>query len=119
MVEDDDTVRELTRRGLNRFGYTVLEARLPSQALRLSSQHDGPIYLLIADVVMPEMGGRQLADRLAPSRPEMKVLYVSGYTDDAISRRGMLEPGVAFLEKPFSPVSLARKAREVLDAPRE
>jgi CheY-like chemotaxis protein len=115
LVEDEDVVCELARRILERQGYTVLPAHLPGEALRLSQGHGGPIALMVTDVVMPEMGGRELAEQLAASRPEMKVLYTSGYTDDAIARHGVLEPGVAYLEKPFTPASLARKVREVLD----
>jgi CheY-like chemotaxis protein len=83
-------------------------------ALDLAASHSGPIHLLVTDVIMPEMSGRQLADRLREGRPELKVLFVSGYTDDAIIRHGILEPGIAFLQKPFTPDALARKVREVL-----
>ena len=86
-----------------------------SEALKISEELEGPIQLLITDVVMPGMNGRELAERLQSLRPEMKVLYMSGYTDDAIARHGVLEPGVNFIDKPFVPESLARKVREVLD----
>ena len=85
-------------------------------ALARAGAHTGPIQLLVADVVMPGASGRELARRLADARPDTKVLYVSGYTDDAIVHHGMLEPGLNFLQKPFTPAALARKVRDVLDA---
>jgi signal transduction histidine kinase/CheY-like chemotaxis protein len=115
LVEDEDEVRDLTREVLEGLGYTVLEARLPGEAVRISEQHLGPIHLLLTDVVMPELNGRQLARRLTSGRADMKVLYMSGYTDDAIARHGVLEPGTRFLEKPFSREMVADKIREVLD----
>jgi DNA-binding NarL/FixJ family response regulator len=93
----------------------VLEAGNAAEALARAGQHEGPIHLLIADVVMPGPSGRELARQLAESRPDAKVLYVSGYTDDAIVHHGMLEPGLNFLQKPFTPAALARKVRAVLD----
>ena len=117
LVEDADMVRDLARRTLTFRGYTVLEAHDGEEALRLSTQHEGPIHLLVTDVVMPGgISGRQLAERLMATRPEMRVLYMSGYADDAIVRHGLLEPGMAFLQKPFAPDILALKVREVLDA---
>ena len=94
----------------------VLAAGEGQEALHAANEHDGPIHLLLTDVVMPNMGGRELAERLASVRRETKVLYLSGYTDDAIVHHGVLEPGIAFLQKPFTPQALARKVREVLDA---
>jgi YesN/AraC family two-component response regulator len=85
--------------------------------MALSAEHAGDVHLLITDVVMPEVGGRDLAERLLSSRPEMKVLYISGYTDNAIVHHGVLERGVAYLGKPFTPAKLAHKVREVLDTP--
>jgi two-component system cell cycle sensor histidine kinase/response regulator CckA len=116
LVEDDAALRKLTCRFLEDSGYAALTAESPAEAARISEEYEGPIHLMVTDVVMPGMDGRELADRLAPLRPEMKVLYVSGYTDDAIIHHGMLEPGLAFLQKPFLPKALARKVREVLDA---
>jgi CheY-like chemotaxis protein len=115
LVEDATPVRTLARRGLEGHGYRVLDASDGPAALELSARHQGRIDLLVTDVVMPGMSGRELAERLAPQRPTMKVLYTSGYTDDAMVRQGVLTAGVAFLQKPFVPDSLARKVREVLD----
>jgi CheY-like chemotaxis protein len=114
LVEDEEAVRTLVHEVLERNGYTVLAARHGGEALLVCERHGGPIHLMVTDVVMPEMSGRELAERLASLRPAMKVLYVSGYTDDAIVHHGVLDPGTPFLEKPFSPDALARKVREVL-----
>ena len=116
VAEDAEGVRAVVQTVLRRNGYTVLPAPDGQTALDLVATHPEPIHLLITDVIMPGMSGRQLADRLRELRPGLKVLFVSGYTDDAIIRHGMLEPGIAFLQKPFTPESLTRKVREVLDA---
>ncbi len=116
LVEDEDAVRDLARDILQARGYTVLEARHGAEALRISGQHPGPIHLMLTDVVMPEMTGRVLADRLAALRPETKVLYMSGYTDNAVVHHGVLDPGTVFLQKPFTGAVLARKVREILDS---
>jgi PAS domain S-box-containing protein len=116
LVEDEPEVRGLARDILHQQGYTVLEAADGDQALRVGREHRGPIHLLVTDVVMPQMGGRELADRLQAGRGEIKVLYVSGYTDDAILRQGVSETGTAFLPKPFTAAALAHKVRQVLDA---
>jgi len=116
MVEDEEAVRRLIRKVLETRGYVVIAAEGGAEALRLANAHDGVIHLLVTDVVMPGMSGRDLAQYLGSVRPETKVLYLSGYTDDAIIQHGVLEPGIAFLQKPFTPQGLARKVRQVLDA---
>jgi signal transduction histidine kinase/ActR/RegA family two-component response regulator len=116
LVEDEEGVRGLTRQILQRHGYTVLEAEHGQDALRLCERYSGPIHLLLSDVVLAaQMSGRELVQHLAPLRREMKVLYMSGYSDEAIVHHGVLEPGTAFLQKPFTTESLMRKLREVLD----
>ena len=118
VVEDAAAVRTVVRQMLERSGYAVLDAADGALALEIAARHHGPIHLVVTDVVMPAMGGRQLSEQLARLRPETKVLYTSGYTDDAIVRHGVLEAGVPFLQKPFTPEALVRKVREVLDKPR-
>ena len=115
VVEDDRAVRDLIRLSLKRFGYHLLVAASGEEALALAARHEGPLPILVTDVVMPRMSGPQLRDRLLAIRPETRVLFLSGYTDDEMIKRGVLEDGVAFLQKPFPPEVLARKVREVLD----
>jgi CheY-like chemotaxis protein len=114
IVEDEVALLGVTQRCLEAVGYTTLCAQTPAEAIRICENHLGPIHLMLTDVVMPGMSGSQLASHLSAKRPEMKVLYVSGYTDDAIVRHGVLEPGLAFLQKPFSPKTLASKVGELL-----
>ncbi|MCI0620867.1 MAG: response regulator [Acidobacteria bacterium] len=115
VVEDESVVRNLVRSVLQRNGYTVLEANHGEEALRIAIRHQGTIHLMVTDVVLPHMSGRQLAERMATIRSNVRVLYMSGYTDNAIVQYGVLDPGIAFLQKPFTPDALARKVREVLD----
>jgi CheY-like chemotaxis protein len=116
LVEDDDQVRVLTADILRRQGYRLLECGRPSEALALVATHGGPIHLLLTDVVMPEMGGRALAELLVAHLPSLRVIFMSGYTDDAVVRHGVHESGVAFVQKPITPQVLARRVRQVLDA---
>jgi CheY-like chemotaxis protein len=116
LVEDEARVRKLIVDVLTSRGYRVLEATRGEEALRLSKQHDGAIDLMVVDVVMPEISGPELVRQIAPIRPGTNVLYISGYTDEAIVHHGIPESGAAFLQKPFLPDALARKVREVLDS---
>ena len=117
LVEDEAAMRSVARKFLERSGYRVLEAETPERALELAEQHAGEISLVLSDVVMPRMSGRELAERLRARWPGMKVLYMSGYTDDGVLRHGTLESGVAFLQKPFGPRELAAKLKAALAQP--
>jgi len=115
LVEDDEVVRKLVSEVLDNEGYRLLEAANGVAALSICARYEERIHLLLTDVIMPEMSGRDLADRLVPQHPEMKVLFMSGYTDDVIADHGVLDAGTAFIQKPFAPDVLARKVRDVLD----
>lgn len=117
LLEDEETVRQLMQNILEMNGYRVLAASSGSEALKISENQQGSIDLLITDVVMPQMGGPEVAARLALLRPEMKILFMSGYTGETSAHHGVLDASIAFLEKPFTPDAVARKVREVLDAP--
>ena len=114
VVEDDDQLRTIACGVLRQHGYAVIEARHGQEAIEKSEAHAGRIDLLLSDVVMPQLGGRALAERLVVARPGLKVLYMSGYTDDAIVRHGVHESSTALLQKPFTPQSLLAKVREVI-----
>jgi PAS domain S-box-containing protein len=116
LVEDEDAVRELVEELLQAVGYQVLAAARPEEALRLAKRHDGPLHLLVTDVVMPQMAGPDLARHLRGIRPDVKVLYLSGYSPGIVADRGVLEDGAMFLQKPFSAEALETKVRETLDA---
>jgi CheY-like chemotaxis protein len=115
LLEDEEVVRAFARRVLHLFGYTVLEASTSPDAIHVGTTHSGPIHLLATDVVLPHLGGREVADALLRARPGLKVLYFSGYTDDEVLRRGVQQAEMAFLHKPFSASALVLKVREVLD----
>jgi CheY-like chemotaxis protein len=115
LVEDSTEVRVLASLILNSAGYTVLEAADGAEALAVAQAHAAPIHLLVTDLVMPRMGGRQLAERLHALRPDLKVLYLSGYTESSLTGGGVKQSGVAFLQKPYGPGALTQKVREVLD----
>jgi two-component system cell cycle sensor histidine kinase/response regulator CckA len=115
LVEDEEAVRRLVRRTLEQQGYQLVVAASGTEALEMAKNHPGPIQLVITDVVMPQMGGQQLAERLKALRPEIQVLYVSGYTESAVARSGSLAKGDTFLQKPFTPLALVRRVRGLLD----
>jgi CheY-like chemotaxis protein len=115
LVEDEDAVRRLAQKVLEASGYVVLEARNGREGLALCESHQGPIDLLISDVVMPELGGRELAEGALKLRPGLKVMFMSGHTQDVVLKEGVRK-GTAFLQKPFTPVGLAQKVRETLDS---
>jgi two-component system cell cycle sensor histidine kinase/response regulator CckA len=117
LVEDDEAVRRLARLILERTGYRIIEAGNPKDAVRAANQHGGRIDLLVSDLIMPESDGVPLFDRLAKSHPRLRVLYISGYADEAVVRHGVIVAGTPFLQKPFTPFALNYKVREVLDAP--
>ena len=117
LVEDEEAVRKIAKRALESHGYTVIEAGSGGDALTIAEQTTRPIDLVISDVVMPGMSGRQFAEALRVRRPDFRLLFISGYTDDAVVRHGIVKAAEAFLQKPFSPNALARKVREVLDRP--
>ena len=116
LVEDEAALRSMFREVLEDAGYDVLEAGTPGQALAIAESHSGSIHLMLTDVVMPGMSGRDLAERLKPLRPGSAVIFMSGYTDDAIGQHGLLAAGTHFLQKPFTSRQLLLKCREVLNS---
>jgi CheY-like chemotaxis protein len=115
LVEDDDIVRHLVSEILTANGYTILEAADGAAALQLCRSYAGPIHLLLTDVIMPRMGGRALRDSVVGMLPDIKVLFMSGYTDDSVALRGVFASDIEFIEKPFTPDGLSRKVREVFE----
>ncbi len=117
LVEDEENLRRLARQSLENQGYSVIDAPDGATAIQISQAHKGPIHLLLTDVIMPGMNGRELADRVAPTRPDMRVLYMSGYTENHIGHNGTLDEGITLLQKPFTLPALKAKVREMLDTP--
>jgi CheY-like chemotaxis protein len=117
LAEDTEGLREIAREYLGNLGYTVIEADSGEQALKRANEFGGEIHLLLTDVVMSGINGRELADQIVRKYPGIKILFTSGYTDDSIARQGFLDLSVAFIQKPYRPKALARKIREILDAP--
>jgi DNA-binding NtrC family response regulator len=117
LVEDEDGVRALATATLERLGYEVVGACDGEDALAVLAERRGPVDMVLSDVVMPRLGGPALVERLLRERPGLRVLFMSGYTDDAMVRHGLLADRVAFIQKPFTPSQLAQRVRAVLDAP--
>jgi PAS domain S-box-containing protein len=117
LVEDEENLRRLAKQALESHGYKVIDAPDGATAIRISQEHKGPIHLLLTDVIMPGMNGRELANKVSPTRPEMKVMYMSGYTENHIGHNGTLDEGITLLQKPFTLPALKAKVREVLDTP--
>lgn len=117
LVEDDPAVRSVTRRALNRFGYSVIAADGGREAVKIAAEHPDEIQLLLTDIMMPGMNGVEVADRVIDLRPDIRVFYMSGYADQDLVRQGLLKPGARFLQKPFTPHELVERVREILDGP--
>ena len=115
IVENEAAIRNLLQMALRKNGYTVLAAESGREALHLVSAHSGPIHLLITDVMMPDIDGPELVRRLSAIRPETRTLFMSGYMDDALGEQGVLPSSVNFIQKPFSPSTIAQKVRDILD----
>ena len=116
VVEDDEQILKLSQKILERQGYTILSARVPGEAIVLCEKYADEIHLLITDVVMPGMNGKELMERIEKLKPGIKILFMSGYTADIIAKRGVLSKGINFIQKPFLPKSLGMKVREALDS---
>jgi CheY-like chemotaxis protein len=117
LVEDEEAVRDLASRILSAKGYSVVAARNTKEAEQFSEKHAGDIHLVLTDIIMPGTSGRELARRISARRPRTRILFMSGYTDNVLAEGGVLEAGLSFLQKPFTPGALLQKVREVLDSP--
>jgi DNA-binding NtrC family response regulator len=117
LVEDEEAVRELAGRILSAKGYSVVAAKSTQEAERIAASHTGEIHLLLTDIIMPGTSGRELAQRITARHLRTRVLYMSGYTDNVLAQGGVLEAGLSFLQKPFTPAALVQKVRDVLDSP--
>jgi len=117
LVEDDDAVRAVSERALTRFGFQVLSARSGDEAVRLAQAHPGPIDLVLTDIMMPGMNGVEVAQIVSTHRPGIHVFFMSGYADQDLIRKGLLEPGTRFLQKPFSPRELSQRLWDILGEP--
>ena len=117
LVEDEEAVRDLASRILSAKGYAVVAARSTKEAEQFSEKHTGDIHLVLTDIVMPGTSGRELAKRIAARHPRTRILFMSGYTDNVLAEGGVLEAGLSFLQKPFTPGALVQKVRDVLDSP--
>jgi CheY-like chemotaxis protein len=115
LIEDEEAVRKLVRRTLEKHGYQLLVAASGTEALELAQNYTASIQLVISDVVMPQMGGREVAEQLKAVRPGIQILFISGYTENTMMRGGNVSEGETFLQKPFTPLTLARRVREMLD----
>jgi CheY-like chemotaxis protein len=115
LVEDDEMIRKFIARVLKWYGYNLLEACSPAEAIRLSENRERPIHLLLTDIVMPGMRGDEMANLLSPQRPDMKIIFTSGYTEAGVIRRDLQGVGTAFIQKPINPGALSRTVRELLD----
>jgi len=117
LVEDDEAVRAVARRALERYGYQVLTAPGGEEALRLAESHEGEVHLLLTDIMMPGMNGVEVAGRVLRVRPGIRIVYMSGYADQDLVGQGLLQPGTHFLQKPFTPQELGTRVREILNGP--
>jgi len=115
VVEDNKSVLKMTRKILKKYGYNVLAVQDGDEAVRVGEQYEPPIHLMVTDVIMPKMSGREVARRMEHMRPGMKVLYMSGYTDNAVVHHGILDEDLRYIQKPFTPEDLAFKVREAID----
>jgi two-component system, cell cycle sensor histidine kinase and response regulator CckA len=115
LVEDEDIVRRLTRKILSGYGYNILEASYGEDAIRIINEFLDPVHLILSDVVMPQMSGVKMAEKIKEKLPDVKVLFISGYTEETIGRHGKFDSTISFLQKPYTPIELAKMVRKILD----